>query len=249
MKLPITIDIRKLSRLAVMAVLMAVPLKGRALAGYTTFPIQDVLINLNEWSLDDYIHKMTAQAATTAASQEAMRLQWRSMDKWKQQYDHYLNDASYILNTAQATSVIYVQALEVLRELVNVGKAIKANPQGVFASSAISNVTLNTAASVLEVFATMKGLAKKNKDGTLAAKQIMMDGQARCEMLWDVSSQLQQLRGRLRRLAVAIRSYGMLDVWWSLTLPYGIYSHRQIATQCFRRWRDNVNDGRPISIL
>ena len=77
----------------------------------------------------------------------------------------------------------------------------------------------------------------------------MMDGQARCEMLWDVSSQLQQLRGRLRRLAVAIRSYGMLDVWWSLTLPYGIYSHRQIATQCFRRWRDNVNDGRPISIL
>lgn len=195
-------------------------------AELATFLFQDGVITVGEYSLQKATGRTSAAMLAMTASQTPMKMEYKAMSKWARQYYSYLDSASYIANSVQATTTIYVQAMEVLRELVDVGKAIKDSPQGLISSSIRSELYIQTAIQFINVFRTLKFVVSKG------GKQNMMNGRERCEILWSISNDLDVIKRNLRSLTNEIRYCTFADLWWDATISYGIYDHRQIAENC-----------------
>lgn len=191
-----------------------------------TFLFQDATIAAGEQSLLKAEGQTASAMLAMNVAQTPMRMEYKAMSKWARQYYAYLDTASYVANSVQATTTIYVQALEVLRELIDVGKAIKDSPQGLISSSLRSDLYIQTSIQLINVFRTLKYVVSKG------GRNNLMNGRERCEVLWSISNDLDVVKRNLRSLTNEIRYCTMADLWWDATISYGIYDHRQIAERC-----------------
>lgn len=214
------------------ALYLMAPVKASALSIDGEFPIQLVLINTGE---PEYMHLnglISASMAGTMAAQAPVIAEARNMSRWQRRYKNYLADGMYVLKSIQASSTIYIEGMQCLISLSDLAKALEENPvQGLPATAMMNNSLLETAVDFVKVFRTLKSVCTKS------GIEAMANGKQRTDVLWEISGELTRLNSKLRHLANSVRWYNMMEVFWAYTLPYGIYSHKQIAENCFYEWK------------
>lgn len=220
--------------LLLMAVIVAFSQRMSAYSLGGVFPIQESTITAGEYTLQQLIGQQAVQMAAVNAEQVPISLEFKEMDNWNRKYYNYLSDASYVINSLQAGTTIYTKAFECFRNLVDLGKAIKENPQGVVSTAALNNLYVETAVKFVKVFRTLNNVLKKG------GKQSMLNGADRCRLLWQISGELDELKTSINRIAISVRYYSIIDVWWNATLQYGIYDHKQVADYCYNKWKSNL---------
>lgn len=220
--------------LLLMAVIVAFSQRMSAYSLGGVFPIQESTITAGEYTLQQLIGQQAVQMGAVNAEQVPISLEFKEMDNWNRKYYNYLSDAGYVINSLQAGTTIYTKAFECFRNLVDLGKAIKENPQGVVSTAALNNLYVETAVKFVKVFRTLNNVLKKG------GKQSMLNGADRCRLLWQISGELDELKTSINRIAISVRYYSILDVWWNATLQYGIYDHKQVADYCYNKWKSNL---------
>lgn len=218
--------------LLAMAILLSPMAHAYSVGG--VFPVQESIITAGEYTIQKQIGEQVAQLMAINTEQVPMSLEFKEMDNWNRKYYNYLSTPNYIINSVQAGTTIYTKAFECFRNLVDLGKAIKENPQGVVSTAALNNLYVETAVKFVKVFRTLNNVLKKG------GKQSMLNGADRCRLLWQISGELDELKTSINRLAISVRYYSILDVWWNATMQYGIYDHKNVAEYCFDKWKSNL---------
>lgn len=221
----------RLLRICFLIALMAVTARASAYSVAGVYPVQDFIIADGEATLSSITALQTGELSALNVEIAPVNYETHELKKWETRYYKYLQDASYTVSSLQAGTTIYTQAFEALRNLVDLHKAMKANPQGIFATAGMNNLYLTTAVKFVKVFRTIK------KEVLGSGRKSMLNGADRCRLMWSVSEELDELNYELENLCYSIRAYNILDVWMKATLPYGIYDHKMIAVSCFSRWK------------
>ena len=209
--------------------LQAVRTSAYSVAG--VYPAQEFIINTGETTASSLLGDQAKTLAELNIVIAPVNYEVSEMRKWEKRYNKYLEDASYIVSSLQAGTTIYTQAFCTLRNLVVLTKAMRENPEGIISTSYMNNLYVTTAVKFLKVFRTLKEVCKKGGPTN------MLNGAERCRTLWAISAELDDLNSDLGRLCISVSSYNFLDVWMAATLPYGIYSHKQIAETCLKQWK------------
>lgn len=215
------------------ALLPLFAVRASAYSVFGAFPIQEALINTGEYTTTNLLGNQAKELVALNVAVAPVNYETSKLKNWETKYYTYLQDASYMMSSLQASSTIYTQAYETFRNLYELVRSMHDNPQGVVSTAAINNLYITTAVKFLKVFRLIKYTITKS------GRASMLNGSERCQLLWRISGDLDDLNHDIRRLSLSVRYYSLLDVWMNAILPYGIVNHKAVADYCFNKWKRN----------
>ena len=194
-------------------------------------PLQYVEIETGHRNINDQVNKQTKAQEKTGLLQATISGEFTKIKQWEGKYNSYLKTARGYAEAIQAGTSLYAEGVETLRHIDEIRKAVNANPQGIGASIAMNNIYVETAAELIRTYRLLKVSV------ALGTKENMLTGAERTELLWNLNDALDQLNGKLRRLAVSIAFYNLGDVWKSATAGMVERTHAQVAADAIDRWK------------
>lgn len=211
------------------AVLLAViPAKGQV---NQNNPSQHVAIAEGNIKIDNTINDEIDSEKKTLAFQGAMSKEWNDIKTWQKKYNEYLTKTRGYAEAIQAATTLYAEGVKSLRNLYDLTKAARANPQGIAASLAMNNLYVEVTSEMVKTYRILNKSIKEGGNGN------MLTGAERTELLWWIEDCMEQLNRKLRQLAVSIAFYNMTDVWHQATAGLVDRSHGEIAEDALDRWK------------
>lgn len=131
----------------------------------------------------------------------------RNMAKWEREYNNYLTTISSFTKQLKANTTLYLDAVRVMIDLVDLIKAVRDNPQGLVASGYMTDMYFRVATTFLQTFLLMKHFT----DG---GNLNMVSGADRVSYLWTLSLFMEQLDKDIRRATFCISCYTFEDVFY-----------------------------------
>ena len=194
-------------------------------------PSQYVAIAEGNIKIDNTVNDQIKSEEKTLAMQTAMSVEWNSIKTWQKKYNSYLKTTRGYADGLKAATTLYAEGVKTLRNLYDLTKAAKANPQGIGATFALNNLYVEVAAEVVKTYSILK------KSIDLGGSENMLTGAERTELLWWIEDNMAQLNRKLRKLAISIAFYNMTDVWHQATAGMIDRSHGDVATDALDRWK------------
>ena len=149
---------------------------------------------------------------------------------WEGKYNSYLKTTQGYAEGLKGAATLYAEGVTTLRQLYEIAKAIKNNPQGVMATVSMNNLYADAAAELIKVYNVLKYTI------SVGGKTNMLTGAERTELLWEINDSMQDFNRKLRQLALSIAYYNMTDVWNKATAGMVDRNHGEIARQAYKRW-------------
>lgn len=181
--------------------------------------------------INSSVKNQTKDMEKTGLLQAAMSAEFTQMKKWEDKYNSYLKTARGYADALKAGCTLYAEGVVTLRELYNVVKASKANPEGIGASVAMNNLYAEAATQMVKTYRTLKYSI------AVGTEKNMLTGAERTELLWSISDDMYALNKKLRQVALSIAYYNMTDVWNHAIAGMVDKSHGQIAEEALDRWK------------
>ena len=194
-------------------------------------PSQHVAIAEGNIKIDSIKKKAIHVQDTTLVMQLAMSVEWNSIKTWQKKYNSYLKTTRGYADGLKAATTLYAEGVKTLRNLYDLTKAAKANPQGIGATLAMNNLYVEVAAELVKTYSIL------NKSVALGGSGNMLTGAERTELLWWIEDNMAQLNRKLRKLAISIAFYNMTDVWHQATAGMTDRSHGDVAADALDRWK------------
>ena len=173
----------------------------------TSNPGEYLAIRTGEDNINKRISSQTKSRNKEAGIQAELSESTTKIKNWEQQYNSYLKETSGYAKRAVACCQLYLEGVQTLTALWEVYAAKKINPQGVFATLSMNNLYMETATQFIKTYRSLKKVCAKGTDKN------MLNGAERTELIWNLERELEQLNGKLRRLAVSISVFSFEDVW------------------------------------
>lgn len=140
------------------------------------------------------------------------------MKVWERKYIQYLETVEGFASTLHAGSMIFADGVKVLMNLKKLTQALADNPEGLITTAGMNNLYMETFGEFTSMFTMMdKALKKGGKDN-------LLDGRARCQLLWALEDKMDSLNRKLARLVISVGSYNLVDLWYSRA-GYVTYKH------------------------
>ena len=100
-----------------------------------------------------------------------------------------------------------MEGIQTLSALWEIKTACRINPQGIAASLSMNNLYAETATELVKTYKILKQVVAKGGEGN------MLNGAERTRLLWQLSSEIEQLNKKFRALALSIGIFSSEDVW------------------------------------
>lgn len=222
--------------IAFMFLIMACPFRSYGQVAQTN-PLHYLEIAKGQSAINSSIKGQTNDMLKIYGDQIAMAGEFTQIRKWEEKYNSYLKTARGYAETLKAGSTLIADGVQTLQRLLEIKKAIAANPQGIGATVSMNNLYGETAVELLKTYRLMKISV------AMGGEKNMLTGKERTELLWWLSDQLSELNKKLHQLAFSIAYYNLNDVWTNLTVGIVDKDHGQIAQEALDRWKRarNVN--------
>ncbi len=216
----------------VLSVIMLISVNVSAqLSAIETNPMQYAIITEMSNKLDAEASTQISSFNKMAATQGMICSEVDGMKKWQKNYNNYLQNARGYAEAIKAATTLYADGVEILRNIFDIKKACKDNPQGVAASLAWSDIYLELAAQYAKTYSVLNKMIAKGGKGN------MLNGQERTELLYQLNDEMARLNVKLRTVAINISYHNLTDVWNKFTAGLVAKSHKQIASESMERWR------------
>lgn len=199
---------------------------------------QIVVANPLEWAvlaegnelINGEIKKQIDGQNKTALLQNTIAAEFTQIHSWEKKYNAYLKEVSGYASSLKAASHLYNDGVRLFINLSNVKRAIANNPQGIAATMSMNNLYIETATELVSVYTTLRDAIAKG------GKENMLTGAERSATLWAISDRLGAFNHKLSQLALSLRYYIMMDVWYNATAGMIDRDHGDIAAQAHSRW-------------
>lgn len=191
-----------------------------------------VVLEEGDKLLNDNISSQAKKQGSMAAMQGAISTEFSKMKTWEAKYVSYLKTARGFAETVKAGTTIYADGMQVMRHILEINRAIQANPEGIGATLCMSDIYAETAFRFIKVFNLLKETVAKGGNGN------MLNATERNELLWQLSDDMCELKERLGSLAISLAFYDFSDVWWQATAGMANRSYGEIARHSFKKWKD-----------
>lgn len=119
-------------------------------------PSQYVAIAEGNIKIDNTVNDQIKSEEKTLAMQTAMSVEWNSIKTWQKKYNSYLKTTRGYADGLKAATTLYAEGVKTLRNLYDLTKAAKANPQGIGATFALNNLYVEVAAEVVKTYSILK---------------------------------------------------------------------------------------------
>ena len=140
------------------------------------------------------------------------------MKVWERKYIQYLETVEGFASSLHAGSMIFADGVKVLMNLKKLTQAIADNPQGLITNAGMNNLYMETFGEFTSMFTMMEKALKKG------GAENLLDGRARCQLLWALEDKMDSLNRKLARLVISVGSYNLVDLWYSRA-GYVTYKH------------------------
>lgn len=194
-------------------------------------PLEYAAIEEGTAAVNEQLKKQWDALWKIAQSQGMIAAEFEMMKKWEGKYNSYLKTAKGYAEAIKAGTTLYAEGVETLTHLFQIKKACAANPEGIAASLAWSDIYLDVTVQFIKTYSILKeAIASGGKNN-------MLTGAERTEMLWKLNDELSKLNTKLRKVAISIAFYNMTDVFNKITAGMIDKSYGQIAEDALKRWR------------
>ncbi len=195
-------------------------------------PDQITLIGVSNADLNKAVSSQSKKMGKIVELQGVIGAEFVMIKNWEGKYVNYLKTARGYAEQLKAGTTIYLDGMRCFQSLLEVQKAVNANPQGIAASLSMTNLYSEVMAEFMVVFRVLKTTIAQGGDGN------MLNGAERTDMLWTLADRMSSLRDKIHSLAIAIAYYNMHDVWKSVKDSVLIETDRsQIARDAMDRWK------------
>lgn len=178
--------------------------------------------------------QVAAQTGTTAM-QSAIAAQFAKIHEWEANHNSYLKTASGFAELLKASSHIYSQSVRIFMHLIDTGKAVSDNPEGVFASMSMYNLYIDVAAELISVHTLLKEAV------TGEGENHMLSGEERLTLVWELDDRLTSLDDKIHKLSLSIRLFTLVDIWDDATAGIINKDNGMIAERALDRWKRTIN--------
>ena len=226
--------------------------------------LQYAIMTVGTDSINKSLRQQGITMAKIATEANSMALAFDRMKEWEMQYNSYLTNVGGYASAIKGATTLYAEAVMTFQNLMNIKKAIAANPQGTVASLSMNNLYVEVTVELVKTFRLLKAVAynegkgkpqgvigdfnpidRIDKGGVLVnvvnndtvTNRNMMTGAERTQLLWELNDGLAELNRKLRALAVSIAYYNFKDVWNHATSGMIDKTHGDIAKDARERWR------------
>lgn len=196
-----------------------------------TNPDQIMLIGTANLELNNAVSSQSKKMGKIVELQGVIGAEFVMIKNWEGKYINYLKTARGYAEQLKAGTTIYLDGMRCFQSLLEVQKAVNANPQGIAASLSMTNLYSEVMAEFMVVFRVLKTTIAQGGEGN------MLNGAERTELLWTLAERMSSLRDKIHSLAIAIAYYNMRDVWKSAIAGLIETDHSQIARDAMDRWR------------
>ena len=167
----------------------------------------------------------------TAVLQGAIAAEFAQVKDWERKYNAYLKDVDGYASSLKAATHLYNDGVRLFINLCDIGRAVAANPQGLLATAALSDLYAETATELVTVYTTLR-------DAVAAGGETnMLTGAERSQTLWMIEDRLKAFNHRLSQLSLSLRYHTLADVWQSASAGIVDRDNGEIARQAMSRWR------------
>ena len=182
-------------------------IKCHAQGAVTSNPLEYAAIQQGEARINGQVKSQTDGMENLAGVQGTMVKEANIMKKWEKQYNAYLTTAQGYAEKIALASTLFQDGMQTLIHLWELDLARRINPEGTFATMSMNNLYMETAAELAKTYRILNKVIKKG------GKESMLTGAERTMLLWQLSSELEQLNKKLRSLTLSITIYDFEDVW------------------------------------
>lgn len=193
-------------------------------------PTQWAAIESGYIAIDKEIKKEIQDETLKDVEQGGITLSVNEMSGWQRKYNEYLKTATGFAESLKAGSMLYLEGVKTLREMYSLYQATEGNPQGIGASVAMNDLTIEVTAELVKTYRLLKFSV------SAGTKANMLTGAQRTELMWELQNQMGRLNSKLRALSLTIRFYNLRDVIDHYTTGFGIRDRRDIAEASHERW-------------
>lgn len=194
-------------------------------------PGEIAALTKGEAMVNETISKQEGTQTGVTGNLGTMYLQIAPIQKWERNYMNYLEKGYNYASTVLACSSLYADGVRTFMNLIELNKALSHNPQGPFASISMTNIYMEVATELVEVYKLIKIAAGPSNMNLLT-------GSERSQILWYLSQKMESLNKKLHHLALCVSIYSFQDVWNQATLGMAEKSHGQIAREAFGRMKN-----------
>ncbi len=216
------------------SILGFIPLSATAQSAVQSNPSQYVIINEANNQINGEISSQTTKETKIALEQNSMGGMYTIMKTWEAKYNSYLKTASGYADALRAGTTLYAEGVQTLQNIYTLKKALNANPEGVAASFGMNNLYMEVTTELIKTYRTLKIAV------AMGGSENMLTGAERTEILWTLNDCMERLNKKLRRLAISIAYYNLMDVWRNATAGMTDRSHGEIAREAQNRWRRSM---------
>lgn len=173
----------------------------------------------------------TKHMGETGALIGVIGVEFLQIKNWEGKYNSYLKTARGYAEQMKAANTIYLDAVRCFQSILEIQRAIEANPQGIGATVAMNNIYMETLA---EFIATFRLLKRSVASG--GAKN-MLTGAERTELFWSLADRMSALRNKLHGMALSIAYYNLGHVWRSAIAGMLPVDKKRIAQDALKDWK------------
>ena len=122
----------------------------------TTDPLLMLAVANGTALVNNQISEETSKMREVGLLQNSIGLQFNAIKTWEGKYNSYLKTARGYAEMLKAGSTLYLDAMVTLRTILEIKRAVKANPEGLAANLAMSNIYIETAMEFIKTFRMLK---------------------------------------------------------------------------------------------
>ena len=122
----------------------------------TTDPLLMLAVANGTALVNNQISEETNKMREVGLLQNSIGLQFNGIKTWEGKYNSYLKTARGYAEMLKAGSTLYLDAMVTLRTILEIKRAVKANPEGLAANLAMSNIYIETAMEFIKTFRMLK---------------------------------------------------------------------------------------------
>lgn len=216
--------------IAAMTIMAAGMAGGQSLTA--NYPEQWPIITIEGDKVITETGKNTTKMAAITTELHLVAQMATMLDKWNKEYNDYLKDPTGLAGTIRVGSTLYAEGAALLENIFILKKAAAKNPEGLGASVAFNNLYMETVTLAIRCYRTLKTVI------TNGGKDNMLNGADRIELLWNLAFDMKELNAKVRRTAISIAYYDLIDVWNKAIEGMIDKNHKQIAEECHKKWTD-----------
>lgn len=192
---------------------------------------QVVLMFAGTAQVNSAISKQIAMQGAIGLELNAMMGANAKMKEWERKYNSYLKEIRGYAETMKAGTTLFCDGVSTFMALQEIEKGVAANPQGIGASFAMTDLYVQTAVEFIKTYRSLQQCVAKG------GRENMLNGKERNKMLWELTGRLEELNDTLHSLAISIAFYNLADVWNRAISGMIQKSHGTLAEESLDRWK------------